>query len=133
MKDFENYECDGQMELSDIYPKTCCGFVPWLEKTKCCRWNEDAPQHWMLEYICPKCFKQAVDDTGWPLHGYGTFDEAKEQARAFWNDPKNRHEVCEVTKQCGIHLSISLEEPEEWEKLYGVDLDGKFIGRLPDD
>lgn len=130
MKDFDNYECDGQMEFADLYPKTCCGLIPWLEKSKCCRWNDDQPQKWLLNYICPKCFKRAVDDTGWPLEGHGTFEEAKAQALAFWNDPNNRHEVCEVAKELGISLHISLGEVEEWEKLYEVDLDGSYIGKL---
>lgn len=132
MKNFENYECEGQMELFDIYPKTCCGLIPWLHKTKCCRWNEDAPQHWMLNYICPKCFKRPVDETGWPIESYGTYEEAKEQARDVWNDPNIKHEVCEVTKQFGIrlHIGFGLNEPEEWESIYGVSLNGSFIGRL---
>ena len=84
----------------------------------------------MMYYICPKCYKRAVDETGWPLNGYGNFEEAKAQALTFWNAPNIKHEVCEVTKQFGIHLHIGLNEPEEWESLYGVSLNGSFIGKL---
>lgn len=87
----------------------------------------------MMHYICPKCFKRAVDDTGWTLHGYGTFEEAKEQALSFWNNPEYRHEVCEVQKEWGFNLQLALGEPEEWEKLYEVDLKGSFKGFLPDE
>lgn len=130
MAGFDNYVCDGQMELDDIYPKTCCGLVPWLHKTRCCRWSEDKPQKWMVYYICPKCYKRAVDETGWAIFSHGTFEEAKADALAIWNDPNIKKEVCEVTKKQGFNLQIALKEPEEWEQLYGVDLQGSYKGKL---
>lgn len=133
MKDFDNYECEGQMELFDIYLKSCCGVIPWLYKTKCCRWDESKPQKWLMYYICPKCYKRPVDSTKWGIHSYGTFEEAKENARQVWNDPQTEFEVCEVIKEFGFHLSISENEPEEWEKLYGVSLEGKFTARLTEE
>lgn len=130
MKDLGDYECEGQIELVDIYPITCCGYVPWLHKTQCCRWSENHPQKWMMYYICPKCFKRAVDNTGWTIYAHGTFEEAKIEAVKNWNSPDNKHEVCDIAEKYGFRLQIGLREPEEWENLYGVELQGSYKGFL---
>ena len=88
MKPFENYECEGQMSLDEIYPKPCCGLTPWLHKSKC--WmdgREDIAQLWLMHYVCPKCLKSPVDKDGWIIRTRGTFEEAKAVALQKWNDP----------------------------------------------
>lgn len=121
MKDFENYECEGQIDLFDIYPKSCCGVVPWLHKTKCCKWSDDKPQKWLMYFICPKCYKRAVDNDGWPVRSHGTFEEAKANAIAVWNDSSTVFSIDEYTKEHGIRLSFGLGEREEWAKLYNME------------
>lgn len=127
MKDFENYECDGQMELFDIYPKSCCGVVPWLHKTKCYRPDEEKPQAWQVYYICPKCYKRAVDSDGWAIYSRGSLEDAKQKAVAIWNDPQTVFEICNVAQEYGIRLSRGYGEFEEWAELYNVDMED-FVG-----
>lgn len=123
MKEFGNYECDGQMSLTDIYPESCCGVTPWLHKAKC--WMDgrvDIPQLWMMYYICPICMKAPVDVCGWIIRSRGTFEEAKAKALENWNNPKIIHECHEREK-----LHITIAEREEWEQLYGDKVD--YMGR----
>ena len=122
MKDpFENYECDGQITLDEYYnstfPKTCCGVTPWLAKTKCCHWDNSKPQTYMMYYICPKCMKTAVDDTGWIKYRNGTYEEASQKALADWNNPDATFEVKDFNANSYVH--VSFDEYELWEKLYG--------------
>lgn len=90
MKDFGNYECEGQMSLFDMYPKPCCGVVPWLELHKCYQPDTTKPPCYRANYICPVCFKEPVDSIGWMLEGYGELEKAKQEALEYWNDPKNK-------------------------------------------
>lgn len=127
MKDLGNYECDGQMDLFDIYLKSCCGVVPWLHKAKCCRWNEEKPQEYMTYYMCPKCCKRPVDSDGWPIRSKGTLEDAREKSKIIWNDPATTFAVDEWSKAHGVH--VSLWEREEWAKTYNVD-EEELVGCL---
>lgn len=119
-KDPFDYICDGQMSidewLNDTFPKQCCGVTPWLHKTKCCKWDPAKPQEYTMYYVCPICLKAPVDETGWTKYRHGTYDKAKKQALADWNDPEAKFEAKEYLNY--VHCSIS--DYEEWEKLYGI-------------
>lgn len=126
MKDFENYECEGQMSLDEMYPKPCCGLTPWLHKSKC--WmdgREDIAQLWLMHYVCPKCLKAPVDKDGWIIRTRGTFEEAKAEALKKWNDP-NIKKDCHL-KETENQLRITIAEINEWEQLYGDKVD--YVGR----
>lgn len=121
---FENYECDGQLSLDDLYPKPCCGLTPWLHKSKC--WMDgrtDIPQIWMMYYICPKCMDEPVDNLGWTIHARGSYEEAAAEAVKIWNH--SRHEGHK--KRMYDHVFIAVGEIEEWERLYGDAVD--YMGR----
>ena len=78
---FENYECDEQMSIFDLYPNQCCGVIPWLHQTKC--WmdgRDDIPQRWIMYYQCPKCGKVPIESDHWTIRSSGTFKEAAQGA-----------------------------------------------------
>lgn len=128
----DNYKCDGQITLFDIYPNECCGVVPWLHKTKCYMGGIEQTQQWMAYLVCPKCFKRAIDKDGWTIYSHGTIEEARQKAITIWNDPATAFDISKIDKEQGIHLSISNGDFEEWSKLYNVDMsdfDG-FVARL---
>ena len=128
MKEFENYECDGQITLeeymeylSSTTPKKCCGVTPWLHKSKCCHWDANKPQMYMLHYVCPKCGKTAVDETGWIKYRHGTYEKASQKALEDWNNPETVFEIKEFNDpKNGNYVMCSLDEREEFEKLYGI-------------
>jgi len=64
--------------IAAVEPKKCCNTTPWLEKSKCVQWDASKPRRYMMAYICPKCGKVAVDNTGWPITGHGTYEEEQE-------------------------------------------------------
>lgn len=122
----DNYECEGQMSLMDLYPEQCCGVVPWLHKSRC--WmdgREDTPQLWMMYYVCPICQKAPIDKDGWTIRSRGTFDDAAAEALKIWNDPNTKKD-CHL-KEAEQQLRITISEREEWERLYGDKVD--YAGR----
>lgn len=128
MKDFENYECDGQITLEEYMeylnsttPKKCCGVTPWLHTTKCCHWDASKPQNYMMYYICPMCGKTVIDEIGWIKYRHGTYEKASKQALEDWNNPKSRFEIKEFKDpKNGNYVNCSSDEREEFEKLYGI-------------
>lgn len=119
----DNYECEGQMELTDWLkeldskePCKCCGVTPWLVKTKCCHWDNSTPQMYMMHYQCPKCLKVAADNTGWTIYSHGMYEDAAADALKAWNDPKAIFKVNEYPQY--VHASFG--EYEDFEKLYGI-------------
>lgn len=154
MKDLGNYVCDGQMDIFDYMqqleetvtetvtpeeeykesvsepiaavsePKKCCGVTPWLKKSRCVQWDSNKPRHYMMAYICPKCGKIAVDNTGWPRYGYGTFEDAAGQALEIWNDKNAVFEIKDYNNpKNNNYIQILYGEEDEWEKLYGQKYD----------
>jgi len=124
---FNNYECDGQItiddwmaELNSKEPKRCCGVIPWLHKSRCVQWDASKPRHYMMNYICPKCGKVAIDNIGWPITGYGIYEDAAKQALKAWNNPDAVFEIKDYNDpKMGGHISIYLDEEDEWFELYG--------------
>ena len=112
MKDFENYVCEGQMSLFDIYPKPCCGVEPWLELSKCVRWDETQPQKYHANYICPVCFKEPVDLLGWPMFAYGELEEASAEALRVWNDST-------IKRKRISDLHVPWHDVEKFKEKYG--------------
>ncbi|MBR5636516.1 MAG: hypothetical protein IKW81_06265 [Pseudobutyrivibrio sp.] len=119
--------CNGSEEptpvIEDIknIPKQCCGVTPWLRKSRCCRWNEENPQMYLMYYICPKCGKTVVDETGWVKNRHGTYEEASQKALEDWNNPETVFEIKEFNDpKNGNYVMCSLDEREEFEKLYGI-------------
>lgn len=150
MGKLDNYVCDGQMDIFDFLqqeepevtesvsseeeykesvsepiaavsePKKCCGVTPWLKKSRCVQWDSNKPRHYMMAYICPKCGKIAVDNTGWPRYGYGTFEDAAGQALEIWNDKHAVFEIKDYNNPLNNnYIQILYGEEDEWEKLYG--------------
>jgi hypothetical protein len=118
MGKFDDYQCEGQITMdewfNDTFPKECCGVVPWLKKSRCVQWNVSKPRHYKMNYICPKCGKIAVDETGWPREGYGTFEEAAMQALKVWNDPDAVFEIKDYNDpKKYAHIEILYGEEEE--------------------
>lgn len=115
MKDFENYECEGQISIFDIYPKQCCGVEPWLELSTCVRWNPEKPLKFHANYICPVCLKQPIDEINWPIRSYGELAEATEEALRVWNDNK----VKKIHKDYVEGIFLILDDIEKFKKKYG--------------
>lgn len=110
---FENYECDGQMSLDDLYPNQCCGVKPWLHITKC--WMDgriDIPQRYVMYYICPKCKKHVVDEFDWTVRSSGTYEEAAWGACKVWNNPEAKFKQDD-------RLYVAWHDREIFEKMYG--------------
>lgn len=108
-------EIEGQLTLTELYPNTCCGLVPWLRYTACCKWHEDQKQEYLMYYICPNCFKEPCDSTGWIIRSKGSFEDAKAKALAVWNNPETtfKHDKDDC-------LHITSNRVEEFETKYGV-------------
>ena len=121
MKDFENYECDNQLSLDDLYPKTCCGVVPWLRKTKVFMDGREEEQLWIMHYICPLCKKVPVDNTGWTIRSKGTAEVAAAEALKVWNDPNIKHE--NRLYKPDEKLSVPWDRVEEFKEMYGESID----------
>ena len=114
-------ECDWEPQNDLNQPQKCCGVTPWLHTTKCCHWDASKPQNYMMYYICPMCGKTVIDEIGWVKYRHGTYDKASKQALEDWNNPKSRFEIKEFNDpKNGNYPNISLDEREEWEKLYGI-------------
>ena len=105
-------------------PKKCCGVVPWLEKNRCVQWDASKPRRYLMAYICPKCGKVAVDNTGWPITGHGIYEDAARQALATWNDQNTVFEIKDYNDpKNNNYIHILYGEEDEWEKLYGQKYD----------
>ena len=107
-------------EVEKTEPKKCCGVTPWLDRSKCVQWDANKPQHYMMRYICPKCGKMAVDNIGWPIRGYGVYEDAAQQALMAWNSPDAVFEIKDYyDPKKGGYITINLDEEAEWFNLYG--------------
>ncbi|MBQ7429281.1 MAG: hypothetical protein IJV29_06400 [Butyrivibrio sp.] len=118
------YECEGQITLDEYFnnsfPKMCCGVTPWLDKSRCVQWDISKPRRYMMKYICPKCGKVAIDEIGWPITGYGTYEEASKQALEVWNNPNSTFEIKDYNDpKKGGYINIYFDEEDDWFKLYG--------------
>ena len=121
MNAIDNYGCDGQITLDEYmnsrYPKQCCGVTPWLHISKCCHWDNTKPQTYQMYYICPKCMKTPVDNTGWIIYEHGTKEEAEAKALSTWNDSDTVFETKDFNRNSYVHVSFN--EYDKWEQLYG--------------
>lgn len=117
-------ENDGQYTLTDYidqYPKECCGVVPWLVLTTCCRWDDKQPQKYQMYYQCPKCNKVPCDGTEWIDRSHGVFEDAKKRAVKVWNNPISTKNLAEWEY---IRLRVFDEESRElWMQKYGENYD----------
>ncbi len=109
--------------IAAVKPKKCCNTIPWLEKSKCVQWDASKPRRYMMAYICPKCGKVAVDNTGWPITAHGTYEEASKQALETWNNPDTVFEIKDYNNPETNYIHVYYEEEQEWFNLYGIKYD----------
>lgn len=131
MKTFDDYECEGQMninewmaDLNTKIPKTCCGVEPWLHTSKCCHWNPDSPQQYQMHYVCPICFKVATDGTEWIDRAHGTYEEAKKQAIKKWNNPISTKQD-DFYKKYGLRIHVN--DLERFKEQYNIETEENVI------
>ena len=100
-------------------PKKCCGVIPWLKKNRCVQWDACKPRYYKMAYICPKCGKVAVDNIGWPIEGYGIYEDAARQALTVWNNPDTVFEIKDYNNPKTNYVHVLYGEEDDWFNLYG--------------